>query len=604
MNCILLTGGLFQIYSNIKENYLSYEDLIEKLSISLLNNSPNVKKIFEKYMKMNIDSKTIEMINKEFIEELNENSEKKICNVFESQNNNFETIHLKTLYSFFDKFDKIYFNYDNLLFLLIDRNVFNLLNIEINKITLCLNIKEILNDKNINPHNFLVFDTNLEILYNYHLYGCFTVYLSHLVKMDLETNKQKEYIDKFNQSNLNILNEKGIFFDFSLTFMIQCINYINYIKNYDEELKNYEGITLSDKIRNKTGAYNVMLIFRFFFKKIEIKRAIFFLCTNTVLYTTYIGDNKKNCYYYLNKFYLSDKFKKPDAFITKLSSNICLTDYHQLIEDLTKIQNENPEILFCNNIKNVKIYLNRSLQINLIKNFISQLKSEKMKFPKTIEELYLDVDTYDKFNDAIIKNDFKYPLILKFSGDDIKYDHLIINIICEDGLKKFIDYFKEYTSKSDKSKIKIVIQQFVNHHGYVIKLYRIQKKSFFYYRPSIPDSKLGYMEKYQEYKKGFLQLTNAGLVSPQYRQFWENFIDRNNDYKNYVDENYLSEVANSWEQYCGDTLFGVDFILDVENGIYYFIDANGLPGYKELYSQMNELLSNHIVIWIKQKNKK
>ena len=416
--------------------------------------------------------------------------------------------------------------------------------------------------------------------------------------MDLETNEQKEYIDKFNDHNLNVLNKNGIFFDFSLTFMIQCINYIKYIKNYEKELENYEGITLSDKIRSKTGAYNVMLIFRFFFKKIEIKRAIFFLCSDKVLYTTYIGDNKKNCYYYLNKFYFSDKYKKPDAFITKLSSNICLTDYHQLIEDLIKIQNENPEIFFSNNIKNVKIYLNRSLQINMIKNYITQLKSKKMQFPKTIEEVYLNIDTYDKFNDVIIKNNFKYPLILKFSGDDIKYDHLIINIIYEDGLKNFIEFFKEYTSKSNKAKIKIVIQQFVNHHGYIIKLYRIQKRSYFYYRPSFPDSKIEYIKKYEEYKKGFLQLTNAGFVSPQYRQFWEKVNGINNDYKNYVDENFLSKVVNSWEEYCGDTLFGLDFLFDKENGIYYLIDANGLPGYKELYNEMNEILSNHIVMWI------
>ena len=80
MNCVILAGGLFQIYSNIKENYLSYEDIINKIStsISLLNNFPNVKKIFEKYMIMNIGSKAIEIINKEFFEELNGNSEKKL----------------------------------------------------------------------------------------------------------------------------------------------------------------------------------------------------------------------------------------------------------------------------------------------------------------------------------------------------------------------------------------------------------------------------------------------------------------------------------------------------------------------------------------------
>ena len=605
MNCILLSGGLFQIYSNIKENYISYEDMTNKLLIAFNQNNTNIKTIFEEYKSGLIEeSKTIKEINKEFINKINKNSEKKINNIFEGQNKDFEIIKLKPLYSFFEKFNKIYFNYDNLLYLLIDFNIFNLLNIDIHCITFYINIKEIFNNKNINPQKFLVFDTRLETLYHYHLLGCFTVYLSHLVKMDLVNDEQKAYIDKFNDANLIVLNEKGIFFDFSLTFMIQCINYIKYIDNYEKELKNYAGDTLSDKIRSKTGAYNVMVIFRFFFKNMEMKRALYFLCNDKVLYTTYIGDNKKNCYYYLNKFYISNKYKKPNAFITKLSSNICLTDYHQLIEDLIKIQNEHPEIFFSSNIKNVKVYLNRTLQINLIKNFIKELKSDKMLFPKTIEEPYLNIDTYEKFINILNKNNLAFPLILKFSGDHIKYDHLYINILCEDGLKNFIEYFKNYTSKSNKEKIKIVIQQFINHGGYIIKLYRIQRTSYFYYRPSFPDSKIEYINKYERYKRGFLELTNSTIISLEYKEFWEKVNGINNNYKNYVDEKFLSFVGDYYEEYSGDSLFGLDFILDIEKGIYYLIDANGLPGYKELYDNMGEILVNHITMGINKINRK
>ena len=50
--------------------------------------------------------------------------------------------------------------------------------------------------------------------------------------MDLKNDEEKGYIDEINNNNLDILNDKGIFYDFSLTFMIQCINYIKYIENY------------------------------------------------------------------------------------------------------------------------------------------------------------------------------------------------------------------------------------------------------------------------------------------------------------------------------------------------------------------------------------
>ena len=603
MKCILLSGGLFQIYSNINENILSYEDLTNKLYLKY----PKAKKDIEKYTNIKtLDKRPINDINSELIKILNKNYDNKIGNLFEGQKENFETIDLNQLGSFLHKFQKVYFNYENLLYLLLDYNIFKLLDIDINQISFYLNIKEIFNDKENIPQKYLVFDNKLETLYFYHSLGCFTVYLSHLVKIDLKTEKEKQYIDEFNNRNLAVLNDKNIFFDFSLTFMIQCLNYIKYMENYETELKNCEGNTLSEKIRNKTGAYNIMLIYRFFFKKGEIKRANFFICTDKILYTTYIGDNKKNCYYYLTKFYIENKYQKPDGFITKLSSNICLIEYSQLIEDLIKVRNEHPEIFFCNNAENTKKYLSRGLQIDMINNFVKQFNSNKVVLPQSIEESYLNIDTYEKFNNFISKNNMKYPLMLKFTGDKKKYEHLIINIVCEEGLKNFVTYFKEYTSEDKREKIKIVIQQFVNHGGYVIKLYRIKQKCYFYYRPSFPDSKKEYINKFEEYKRSFLELTTSYLVTKEYKKFWEKVNGVNDNYKKNVDEEFLTKVGESFENYSGDSLVGLDFVLDIEKGIYYLIDVNQFPGYKELYSEMGEIISEHIILGInkiKEKNK-
>ena len=599
MNCILFSGGLFQIYSNIKENYLSYEDLSDKISKLFLPKFPNIKTISQNYKNINnLETGNINEINENFLKEINNNSQKSITNLFEGQKENFETIILDKLYSFFDKFNKIYFNYDNLLYLLIDFNIFKLLNIEISKITLCLNISKLFQDKNINPKTFLVFDTKLDNLYHYHSLGCFTVYLTHLVKMDLKNDEEKAYIDNFNSKNSNILDEKGIFFDFSLNFMIQCINYLKYMENYEKYLKNIEGNTLAEKIKNKTNAFVVIVIYRFFFKKGEIKRAQFFECTDKIIYLTYCGDYKKHCYEYFNKLYLSNKYLKPNCFVTKLSSNICLRDYSKLIEDLIKIQNEHPEIFFCNKIENTKLYLNRGKQIEMIDNFFKEYISPRVLLPKSIEEKYLNIDTFERFNKFIKKNNITYPIMLKFTGDKKKYEHLIINIVCEEGLKNFVEYFKDYTNKDNKEKIKIVVQQFVNHGGYVIKLYRINNKSYFYYRPSFPDSKKEFIEKYEEYKRSFLELSTSELVTNQYKEFWKKVNGVNDKYKDNVDEKFLSEVGEKFEKYSGDTLVGLDFLLDIEKGMYYLIDVNQFPGYKELYNDFHDILEKHITLGI------
>ena len=192
--------------------------------------------------------------------------------------------------------------------------------------------------------------------------------------------------------------------------------------------------------------------------------------------------------------------------------------------------------------------------------------------------------------------------MLKFSGETQKYDHLIINIICDTGLMNFINYFKEYTKNDKRDMIKIVVQKFINHGGYIIKLYRIANKSYFFYRPSFPDAKVEFINKFDEYKRGFLELTTNFLVSKEYKTFWQKVNGINNNYKQNVDENILSNIGEKFEKYSGDSLIGLDFLLDIENKknkFYYLIDVNQFPGYKELYKDMGEIFQEHILHYIK-----
>ena len=604
MNCILLSGGLFQIYSNIKENYLTYEDIKNKLINSHSKKYPNLIDVFNKYINIKTPIKNIKETNESFLKEIKINNENDTLNLFDDQKNNFETIDLQVFYSFIKKFKNVYFKYDNLLYLLFDLNIFQSLNIDIENIFFCLDINDIIKQNNIDYKKYIVFDTNLEKLLYYHSLGFFTVYLSHLVKMDLQNDEQKNYIDKLNNDNLIILDKKGIFFDFSVTFMIQILNYIEYISNYEDELKSYKGETLTEKIRNKTGAYNILLIYRYFFKKGEIKRANFFLCSDKIIYTTYIGNNKNNCYFYFNKLYISNEYLKPNGIIEKLSSKICLNEYGQLIKDLIKIKNENPDIYFFNNPENTSKYLNRGYQIDMIESFITKYttNNKNIFLPKSKEEYYTNIDSYEKFKKFMTIYNLSFPLMLKFSGETQKYDHLIINIICDTGLMNFINYFKEYTKNDKRDMIKIVVQRFINHGGYIIKLYRIANKSYFFYRPSFPDAKVEFINKFDEYKRGFLELTTNFLVSKEYKIFWQKVNGINNNYKQNVDENILSNIGEKFEKYSGDSLIGLDFLLDIENKknkFYYLIDVNQFPGYKELYKDIGEIFQEHILHYIK-----
>jgi len=608
MNCFLLSGGLFQIYSNPIDYFISYEDISAKALSLYSSNYPNIMQTFSKYHNIIVlseyEQSNIEVINQGFINELNLESRKPISILFKNRKNNFETIVLKYLDLFIQKFKKVYFNYDNLLYLLIDYNILKLLGVDISKINFTLNIDFIIHKEKINPKKCLICDYDLNSLYYYHKLGCFTIYLCHLVKMSLPTQEDKDYINHINDNNIKIVEEKGKFFDFSLTFMIQSLNYINYMDNYDAELKDINGNTLSEKIINKTGAYNVLLIYRFFFIEKEIQRVQFFLCNDQIIYTTYIGDHFKNCYYYLQKYYLSRNYSKIDCVLCKLCTTCCLSTYPQLISDLSRIRKEHPEIFFNTNPENVEICLTRGLLINLMKNFINEIGSEELILPTTYEVSYTNVDSYSKFNTFLSRNNLQYPIMLKFDGPETRYDHLQINLICDEGLRNFIAYFKEFVGNNDKTKIKIIVQQFIQHGGYLIKLYRIRNQNYIYYRPSLPDIKEDMMNKCQEYKNGFFQFETKDMGTQKFKDFWQKINGENNNFHNYVNERFLGEVAAKYSEIYGDSLVGLDFIMDVKKGIYYLIDINPFPAYSELYNEMNQVFAEHFTLGINEARKR
>ena len=109
MNCFLLSGGLFQIYSNPVDYFISYEDICRKSLDYYSSTHPNIAYTFHKYYNTIELSKSenIEKINREFINEFNLYSDMPMSILFEDRKNNFETIVLSYLDQFIQKFQKI-----------------------------------------------------------------------------------------------------------------------------------------------------------------------------------------------------------------------------------------------------------------------------------------------------------------------------------------------------------------------------------------------------------------------------------------------------------------------------------------------------------------
>ena len=587
LNYLILCGGLYQIYSNPKCNYTNYEDIINNLIENENNNSNNnidlIKEIINKYKNI----KNEENI-KEFINIINEKLNNFIQNNLNF--NEFETINLSYLNDLYDKVN-IFFIHKNLMELYIDYKILEYFKIE-NKITFLLSNNI---EKNIllKPKNFICFDYNLTNLYVYYLKGCWTVYCTCLLKMNFKKNIIQPYFKELNNNNLEIIKNKSTFFTFSIFFFIQLNNYINIFQTVNKTITNiYSYNNILQNELNKINPIKCLTIYRYFHKEGEIKRAHLYICSNKVNFISYPGSlGEDNKYDNLLKLNIFGEF---DCFLAKISDAQDLNNFPNLIKHIEEYFKNNKNIysLSSTEIKFKNMYLERDKMVEFINIFIKKFNNNLIKLPLSIPCKLTEVYNYEDFKFFLEKNNINLPIIIKYEGPTPNYNHLLINIINNFGLKNYCEYFKNY-SKGVENKITQIIQEFVNHGGYVIKCYRINKKCYFYYRCSFPDVSDELINKYEEYKRGFLETATSLLVKNDFKLFWKK-INKNVEIKNLVNEEFMSKVAEGFEKETGDTLIGLDFLFDYVNKIYYLIDVNQYPGYKELIPQFNEIIIEHV----------
>ena len=64
-----------------------------------------------------------------------------------------------------------------------------------------------------------------------------------------------------------------------------------------------------------------------------------------------------------------------------------------------------------------------------------------------------------------------------------------------------------------------------------------------------------------------------------------------------VNLEYLNKISDVFQDFSDKTLFGLDYIYDFTNKIYYLIDCNNFPGYKELDKEFNTYLTRHVLFF-------
>lgn len=93
--------------------------------------------------------------------------------------------------------------------------------------------------------------------------------------------------------------------------------------------------------------------------------------------------------------------------------------------------------------------------------------------------------------------------------------------------------------------------------------------------------------------QGYMEFTTPYLSSKEYFIFWKSL--QKSDFKEeIIDFDYLSKLSEILEKDLKQNLFGLDFLFDFKENLYYLIDINFFPTYKEIKSKFPQILKSHI----------
>jgi hypothetical protein len=74
------------------------------------------------------------------------------------------------------------------------------------------------------------------------------------------------------------------------------------------------------------------------------------------------------------------------------------------------------------------------------------------------------------------------------------------------------------------------------------------------------------------------------------------------DLETKINKEYLDELSLIYIKEYGINLLGLDFVYNIENNVYYLIDSNYYPGYKEITLDFNDILTERILNQLTRKH--
>jgi hypothetical protein len=613
---IILNGGLNQLYTDIVNKFINYEQLITFIFGKIIKNDDKLKEILLFSVNFTDDYSTC--TNSKFeISEFSKNfkcilKEKFSLDFDEEISNNLKEIKSNFVYLDIKIIDDIRRNYHNLN-LVHDNPIHAFADyvvLEINSYSHNFNFNlknnlEFITNVTKNPKKFFVFENDLSRLLEFSNLGCWTTYLTNYTFTSFSVHNNNPFQNLI-VTNIKILKEKGKFFNFSTHVFHQLKYYMTFISEINKEIfENKADYLLLEEKLYKLNPIRVLTFYKINFKKGEFRKAMHYTSNEKVLFCSHIGGLSNDILEFTEDVDLSLN-GKINIIMIKISENQEVQNFSNFIKTTELYPLKNKDCFMINSCVNLPVVTQRYSMSEFLQNFCMDEKTKDI-CDKHNTQLFLptchsvdlkEVYDYTNFKSFLNEKNLKLPVIIKYTGPRSDFNHLLINIITEDGIQNYIEFMKNY-AKGYEDKISMLIQSYVNHGGYVFKLYRVNDDAYIYSRPSLPDASEELTRSCQEYKNGFFKIYTNDLFTEEYTNFWKK-LSSNEKVCSSIDREFLKTISTNFENYSKMSLFGLDFLFDIENKHYYLIDVNFFPGYKELINEFNGILIDHCISYFKK----
>jgi hypothetical protein len=262
------------------------------------------------------------------------------------------------------------------------------------------------------------------------------------------------------------------------------------------------------------------------------------------------------------------------------------------------IQNEldNKGIISLHNFNVIENMFYRIKVFTYINSFIQKVQSVvnetykvKLKIPNSQVLNILESDSKDKIKTKLNSIDINYPYIIK---PDPCSEHSLFLILSEEGLQKFLDDEKLYKYT------KYLVQEFIPHDGVMFKNYYLNKKSLTIVRPSLPNLE-GKNLQIKQFEDKCMKFYNEYLYAKTDDSFFDN-IEVNTEITKQINYELFDHLAKWFSEIQEVTLFGLDYLYDNKNNIYYILEVNYFPSYREFANELQNEFNTHVLEYYKE----